>query len=199
MDKETLKKLWKNKRTHSLMVLIIWIVSLGLLMGVVTIMSELSPRNKNEIPKVEEKTTTKSKEEKLHDLQSDEYKMIFLVTAKDNTFKYEGTEQNDIVSGYKEDQTGIKKYRIENGKIYEIVLDQTTEINGIYENVLENLLNREKLIDLLLENREKNVLLYQGENLKVNIEDNKEEIEIIGIESDTTTYEFIFEKNKNVH
>ena len=128
MDKETLKKLWKNKRTHSLMVLIIWIVSLGLLMGVVTIMSELSPRNKNEIPKVEEKTTTKSKEEKLRDLQSDEYKMIFLVTAKDNTFKYEGTEQNDIVSGYKEDQTGIKKYRIENGKIYEIVLYQVTEI-----------------------------------------------------------------------
>ncbi len=198
MDKETLKKLWKNKRTHSLMVLIIWIVSLGLLMGVVTIMSELSPRNKNEIPKVEEKTTTKSKEEKLRDLQSDEYKMIFLVTAEDNTFKYEGTEQNDIVSGYKEDQTGIKKYRIENGKIYEIVLDQVTEIESIYENILGDLLNREKLIDLLLENKEKNVLLYQGENLKVNIEDNKEEIETIGIESDTTTYEFIFEKNKNV-
>lgn len=198
MDKETLKKLWKNKRTHSLMVLIIWIVSLGLLMGVVTIISELSPRNKNEIPKVEEKTTTKSKEEKLRDLQSDEYKMIFLVTAEDNTFKYEGTEQNDIVSGYKEDQTGIKKYRIENGKIYEIVLDQVTEIESIYENILGDLLNREKLIDLLLENKEKNVLLYQGENLKVNIEDNKEEIETIGIESDTTTYEFIFEKNKNV-
>lgn len=198
MDKETLKKLWKNKRTHSLMVLIIWIVSLGLLMGVVTIMSELSPRNKNEIPKIEEKTTTKSKEEKLRDLQSDEYKMIFLVTAEDNTFKYEGTEQNDIVSGYKEDQTGIKKYRIENGKIYEIVLDQVTEIESIYENILGDLLNREKLIDLLLENKEKNVLLYQGENLKVNIEDNKEEIETIGIESDTTTYEFIFEKNKNV-
>ena len=50
----------------------------------------------------------------------------------------------------------------------------------------------------LLENKEKNVLLYQGENLKVNIEDNKEEIETIGIKSDTTTYEFIFEKNKNV-
>lgn len=209
MDKETLKKYWKNPRTHALMVLIIWIVSLGLLMGIVTILNELTPQQKGKTPKTEEKQQKKSLEEKLQDLRSDEFLMSFRVTAKENTFKYEGTKQNGVVNGYKEDKNGIKKYRIEQDKIYEIVLDQATEIDTIYEEIIPEFLDRQTLISLLLENEEESIidnkenstyeykLFYKEENVKINVVETKESIETITIESENAEYQLTFSGNKN--
>ncbi len=209
MDKETLKKLWKNKRTHSLMVLLLWVISLGLLMGVVAVMNEFNPQTKQEKTKIEEKQNKKNVEEKLQDLRSDEFLMTFRVTKKDGTLKYEGTEQNGVVNGYKEDKNGIKKYRIEQDKIYEIVLEQATEIDNIYEEIIPEFLDRQTLISLLLETVEENIinskerstyeynLFYKEENVKVNIVDSKDSIETITIESETTEYQLTFNRNKN--
>lgn len=209
MDKETLKKYWKNPRTHALMVLIIWIVSLGLLMGIVSILNELTPHQKRETTKTEEKQQKKSIKEKLQDLRSDELLMSFRVTAKENTFKYEGTEQNSVVNGYKEDKNGIKKYRIENEKIYEIVLDQATKIDTIYEEIIIDFLDRQKLISLLLKNEEESIidnkesstyeynLFYKEENVKINVVETKELIETITIESEKAEYQLTFSRDKN--
>ena len=158
MDKEFFKKCWKNPRWHSLMVLIIWIVSLSLLMGVVTIINEFKPQEKRENYKIEETQKGINYKEKLQDLLSDEYLMSFIVTKNDNTIKYEGTDHNEVVNGYKEDASGITKYRIENGILYEVILDQVTEIESIYEEINSKFLDRTTLIAYILENEEEGII-----------------------------------------
>lgn len=209
MDKETLKKYWKNPRTHALMVLIIWIVSLGALMGIVAIMSALSPNQKIESPAVEENKKGISYEEKLQNLLSDDYLMTFLVTTKDGTLKYEGTEQSEIVNGYKEDANGIKKFRMEKDTFYEVILDQTTEIESIYEEITEEFLDRNTLVSLLLKTEEEGItdnkessthdynLLFKEENIKISVIETKESIETITIENESANYQLTFSKNKN--
>lgn len=209
MDKEFFKKCWKNPRWHSLMVLIIWIVSLSLLMGVVTIINEFKPQEKRENYKIEETQKGISYKEKLQDLLSDEYLMSFIVTKNDNTIKYEGTEHNEVVNGYKEDASGITKYRIENGILYEVILDQVTEIESIYEEINSEFLDRTTLIAYILENEEEGIidnketstyeynLRYKEEKISINVVETKEFIEQITIENENENYQLTFSKNKN--
>ena len=209
MDKEFFKKCWKNPRWHSLMVLIIWIVSLSLLMGVVTIINEFKPQEKRENYKIEETQKGISYKEKLQDLLSDEYLMSFIVTKNDNTIKYEGTEYNEVVNGYKEDASGITKYRIENGILYEVILDQVTEIESIYEEIISEFLDRNTLIAYILENEEEGIidnketstyeynLRYKEEKISINVVETKEFIEQITIENENENYQLTFSKNKN--
>lgn len=209
MDKEFFKKCWKNPRWHSLMVLIIWIVSLSLLMGVVTIINEFKPQEKRENYKIEETQKGINYKEKLQDLLSDEYLMSFIVTKNDNTIKYEGTEHNEVVNGYKEDASGITKYRIENGILYEVILDQVTEIESIYEEINSEFLDRTTLIAYILENEEEGIidnketstyeynLRYKEEKISINVVETKEFIEQITIESENENYQLTFSKNKN--
>ncbi len=209
MDKEFFKKCWKNPRWHSLMVLIIWIVSLSLLMGVVTIINEFKPQEKRENYKIEETQKGINYKEKLQDLLSDEYLMSFIVTKNDNTIKYEGTEYNEVVNGYKEDVSGITKYRIENGILYEVILDQVTEIESIYEEIISEFLDRNTLIAYILENEEEGIidnketstyeynLRYKEEKISINVVETKEFIEQITIESENENYQLTFSKNKN--
>lgn len=209
MDKEFLKKCWKNPRWHSLIVLIIWIVSLSILMGIVSIMNSINLQEKRETPKLEEKQKGINYEEKLQKLLSDEYLMSFLVTKNDNTLKYEGTEQNEVTNGYKEDTSGIKKYRIKNGISYEVVLDQVEETEGIYNEITKEFLDRNVLISLLLETEEDNVYekednsIYEynvalnEEIFKILVVETKECIEKITIESEYEEYQLTFSENKN--
>ena len=209
MDKEFFKKCWKNPRWHSLMVLIIWIVSLSLLMGVVTIINEFKPQEKRENYKIEETQKGINYKEKLQDLLSDEYLMSFIVTKNDNTIKYEGTDHNEVVNGYKEDASGITKYRIENGILYEVILDQVTEIESIYEEINSKFLDRTTLIAYILENEEEGIidnketstyeynLRYKEEKISINVVETKEFIEQITIESENENYQLTFSKNKN--
>ncbi len=209
MDKEFLKKCWKNPRWHSLIVLIIWIISLTILMGIVSIMNSINPQEKRETPKLEEKQKEISYEDKLQNLLSDEYLLSFLITTKDNTLKWEGTEQNEVTNGYKEDASGIKKYRIENGISYEVILDQVEETEGIYNEITKEFLDRNVLISLLLETEEDNVYekeensiyeynqFYKGENVKISVVETKEKIGKITIENEKAEYQLIFSENRN--
>lgn len=208
MDKEFLKKCWKNPRWHSLIVLIIWIVSLSILVGIVSIMNGINPQEKKEIPKKQEENKI-SYQEKLEHIISDEELLSFLVTTKDNSLKLEGTENGGVVNGYKEDRNGIKKYRIENGISYEVVLDEVKKIEGLYNEITQEFLDRNILISLLLETEEENSieqedtttheynLIYKEKNSKISVIETKESIEKIIIEEENVEYQLVFSENKN--
>lgn len=208
MNKEFIVKCWKHPRWHSLMVLVIWIVALTILMGVVSIINIFSSPKEPIQMKTQQESSSISYEEKLQDLLSDEYLMSFIVTKNDNSIKYEGNEHNEVVNGYKEDANRITKYRIENGIFYEVILDQVTEIESIYEEIIPDFLDRKTLISLILEAEEEKDIdnqdtsnyvydfLYKEEMIKIKVE-TKEFIEQITIESENENYQLTFSKNKN--
>ncbi len=209
MNKAFFKECWKNPRWHSLIVLIIWIVSLSFLMGIVSIINSINPPEKRQTPKLKEKQKGISYEEKLQNLLSDEYLLSFLIITKDNNLKWEGTESIGVVNGYKEDRNGIKKYRVENGISYEVILDQVKEIEGIYNGITKEFLDRNTLTSLLDEVEEKSIienedtfiheynLIYNEKNSKINVIETKEKIEKIIIEEEQVEYQLLFSENKN--
>lgn len=176
MNKELLKKWWKHPRWHSLMVLIIWIISLALLIGTVSIVNLFAP--KKEIPKQEKiPESFKTYEEKWLDLLDGDYTFTYLIKQENDTIKYEGTKINEIINGYRERKDGIIKYEISKGKTYQILIDDKVEITNLYENIDENFLSISYWYERLNENR---------------IRDTLEE-------SPTTIYEYLIEKNEEIY
>ena len=204
MNKEFLKQCWKNPRWHSLMVLIIWIVSLTLLMGIVSIVNQFgSPK---EPIKNETKESKITYEDKWNNLLNSNYKFTYLVKIEDDTIKYEGTKNDNVISGYRERKDGIIKYTIENNIVYEILIDEKQVINTLYENLEENLFNLTYLYDLIknipandsdiieednITNYEYNTTLNE-ETIKIAVIEDQNQIKKIVILKENETYELEF-------
>lgn len=176
MDKETLKKLWENKRTHSLIVLIIWIISLGLLMGVVTLINELSPKEKREIPKLEEKQ--KSLNEKWENLLSQDYSFLYTIIKGEEVVKYEGSVVDGITSGYRERKDGIIRYYIEDDISYEVLMGEERKTDTLYENINANYINIKYIYELTKDAYDEKVLNNKEEKYTYKIKEENEEINI---------------------
>lgn len=204
MNKEFLKQCWKNPRWHSLMVLIIWIISLTILIGIVSIINQFgSPKEPIKNETKESKTTY---EDKWNNLLNDNYEFTYLVKMENETIKYEGTKKDNVTFGYRERKDGIIKYTIENDIAYEVLIEEKCEINTLYENVEENLLNLTYLNDLIksisandsdiLEEDNKTIYEYNTilneENLKIIVIEDQTQIKKITIQKEKETYEFEF-------
>lgn len=204
MNKEFLKKCWKHPRWHSLMVLMIWIVSLTLLMGIVSLVNQFSPqKKKEEIPQM--KTNEVSLEEKWNCFLKEDYAFYYLVTTETETVKYEGTVKDGITTGYRERLDGIIRYSIEDNLVYEIVLDEKKELTTLYENIDANLLDLSH-IETLIQNipvansgilEEDKKITYEytvtEENLKIMVITDEAHIKNIMIVKENETYSLSFD------
>lgn len=207
MNKEFLKKCWKNPRWHSLMVLIIWIVSLTLLTGVVSILNMFSSPKETVNKETNQKSNATSYEEKWQKFASDNYTYTYTITKNEETIKYEGTVKEGINSGYRERKDGIIRYSIENGIAYEILVNEKNEIPTLYENVDASLLNPTSIFEIIqnisandidiLEEKEKNTYNYstqiEEENTKIQVIVDEEQIQNITIEKTNETYNLDFD------
>ena len=202
MNKEFLKKCWKHPRWHSLMVLMIWIVSLTLLMVIVSLVNQFSPqKKKEEIPQM--KTNEVSFEDKWNCFLKD-YSFKYIVTNTEGTVKYEGTVKGGITTGYRERLDGIIRYSIEDNLVYEIVLDEKKELTTLYENIDANLLDLSHIETLIqnipiansdiLEEDEKTTYEYTiaEENLKIVVITDDIQINKITLTKENETYELSF-------
>lgn len=203
MNKEFLKKCWKHPRWHSLMVLIIWIVSLTLLMGIVTIVNQFSsPKDatKKEIPK----TNEVSYEVKWNRFSKEDYSFKYIVSTSEGTVKYKGTVTDEITTGYRERADGIIRYSIEDGIVYEILMEEKKEWNSLYENIDSDFVNLSYLEDFIqnipasasdiVEEDKKTTYEYTviEENLKIVVITDEVQIESITIIKGNETYELSF-------
>lgn len=111
---------------------------------------------------------------------------------------YEGTMCNDIDIGYKETIDSITKYKIKNGKITKVLLDNEEEIPSIYDDS-EDFLNLNTLFANLKEypyNIEKNnnerLISYKKDGYQVLVKTNLEYITNITITTTTNNYNLEF-------
>lgn len=196
--KQILKKLWKNPRTHALMVMTIWIISLTLFAGIISLASFFAP--KEEVVKEIKELTL---EEKFNNLINSDYGFTYLITRNDEVIKYSGTLNRNIVEGYRERKDGIIKYKIENNITYEVKISEQEEIDNLYENINENMLDLNyiyKLISNLTSNKikdgDREIYIYDtlldDSRIKIEVDTNKERVSKILITLENESYNLEF-------
>lgn len=126
------------------------------------------------------------------------YDYKYTITSDTQKEIYEGTMCNDIDIGYKETIDSITKYKIKNGKITKVLLDNEEEIPSIY-NDYEDFLNLNTLFTNLKEypyNIEKNnnerTISYKKDGYQVLVKTNLEYITNITITTTTNNYNLEF-------
>lgn len=206
MNKEFLKKCWKHPRWHSLMVLIIWIISLALLMGVVSILNLFSSP-KETIRETKQENNGLSYEEKWEKFENNDYTYTYIITQNEEMIKYEGNVKEGINSGYRERKDGIIRYSIENDIVYEVLVQEKKEIQTLYENVETTLLNPTSIYKMIktisaedtdiLEEKEKTTYDYnmkiEEEDVKIQVIAEANQIKNITIEKISETYKLDFD------
>lgn len=208
MNKEFLKKCWKNPRWHSLMVLMIWIVSLTILMGIVSILNQFgSYKEPIKKAQIQENENRISYEEMWKFFETKDYAFTYTISKYDEIVKYEGNVKEDTTTGYRERQDGIIRYSIEDGIVYENLVNDKKEIQTLYENVDESLLNTTYLYDFIkeipasdtniIEENEKTTYEYstkmEEEAVKIMVITSDAQIQTITIEKDRETYTLAFD------
>ena len=194
MNKEFLKKCWENKRTHALMVLILWMVALSLLMGLTALLNQFSaPKNKIETKDEE----TISYDEIWKNLLNANYEFQYVVTLEDEKIEYNGKVEGKKISGYRENKEGILKYEIEDDISYELVMGERKPLETLYENVNKDYFSLDSLYVLLKDTPvEEEDLLYTYEmngNVDIQVLLSKEnKIQKITIQEENTVYELNF-------
>ncbi len=126
------------------------------------------------------------------------YDYKYTITSDTQKEIYEGTMCNDIDIGYKETIDSITKYKIKNGKITKVLLDNEEEIPSIYDD-FEDFLNLNTLFTNLKEypyNIEKNnnerLISYKKDGYQVLVKTNLEYITNITITTTTNNYNLEF-------
>ena len=194
-----LKKTPKGKAIIKLVRYLIFIFFLIIAMIVTGVGKDNNMASKNvhkESFESKEDVTYKDKQEKLF---SEDYTFEYNVTGEINV-KYTGTSKNDVIEGYKEDASGIKKYAIVDGTNYLIEMDESTIYEELYDGLDSMLFNYETMFSNLNTKmakitNEKNIKKYYYENVDgynylITLDDNH--ITNIMIEGTSLTYNFSF-------
>ena len=219
MNKDFLKKCWEDQRLHSLMILIIWIVALSLLMGVVFIIgaiSEIDNKTTNQVETKKDNIIGEEQEsqlvlnyfEKLEKLSTNDYEFTYNITKYNDKIKFEGTKENNIIIGYKQDNAGIIKYKIQNQNVYQVYLDYTIPNSNLYENIDGSLLDLNYVISMIKQVNDNDIVITEEEKvttylynltadeeeLEITVIENSESIEEINIRRNNEIYELIYEE-----
>lgn len=207
MNKEFLKQCWKHPRWHSLMVLIIWMVALTILMGVVSIINMFGSSKEPVNRETKQENNGLSYEEKWEKFVSNDYTYMYTITQNEEMIKYEGNVKEGINSGFRERKDGIIRYSIENGLVYEVLVQEKKEIQTLYENIDATLLNPISIYELIktisaedtdiLEEKEQTTYDYytkiEEEDIKIQVIAEATQIQNIIIEKTKETYQLDFD------
>lgn len=206
MDKGFLQKCWNDKRWRSLMILLLWIIGFIVLFGLLMIPSAFQSTNRE---KEEIKDTVKvnatpllSYSEKLNNLVTEDYIFSYFITSKAGSVHFEGKKENNIIYGYKQEETGITKYKIEDQKAYQILLDGEVEITNLYENIDASLLDLTYLLGILNQANENDIIVTEEEKTTAysyNLMQGEEELEIVVIEGNDGIQKIHIERNEEIY
>lgn len=140
--------------------------------------------------------TYQDKQKKLYE---GKYNFVYNISGA-ITIKYNGTYDNGTINGFKEDSTGIIKYKISDGNVYSIKMDNEEPYNNLYDGLDTSLFDLKALFDNLNTksatiNEEDNKRSYDykdvnGYDITVEFDDNY--INNIIIKNDSLEYNFTF-------
>ncbi len=148
------------------------------------------------IPKEETKELTYyQKQEKL---KIEEYEFTF-TCQKGETITFYGKYRDGKIEGLKETKTDLIKYVVEEGNYYRQNGDQLEEYEDLYEGLNENVLDVQKLFQLLNENSakierrdEEKIYTYILENGTYKVITDREHITKIEVTNDLESYDLEF-------
>lgn len=165
-----------------------------ILVLVANISSEFDKKNTQTTTKT---TTTKiidSYVEKQKDLLTNKYNINYEIKCNDIIYKINGTLENNIINGYLEKESVIKKIIIKNNVIYEndIVLETEFKVDNLN---LNNIINTIKQTSAFIKEKDNvKTYLYELDAKKIYIECNEEQIVSIKVEEDNNVYTMNFDK-----
>lgn len=205
-EPSNLNKMWHDKRGKAILKLWIWFAFfciMGLLLVMMSIFNK--PTNK---PNISKNPVTNpivnylSLNEMWDKLFQDGYDYKYQITNKETneTTLYQGSKKEEIDTGYRESKIGIIKYRIEQGHIYQILVDTEEEITSIYEEGEDAYLNlrtlRSNLNNIIPEERKSGTMreiVYQNDDVTTTIHTTTNEITSIRITTPFKEYNLLLE------
>lgn len=155
------KEAWNEPRKRAGIKLISYFIFFFVFILLASIINNIESRNNI---KTSNTTTTTLLIDKYNDKQkkllTDKYNISYVINIDTNEYKINGTLENNIVNGYLELVSGIKKIVIRDNFIYEIINNEEV----IYESELNiNYLNLDNIINLIKQNR---AIITDSEKIK---------------------------------
>ena len=198
----------KNKQLASLKTLIIWVILVTLMIGGLYFINYLNINsNKKQEKEIVDKTIKKGESvlsyfDKLHKLLNDNYEFNYVIIKNSEKIKFEGIKKNGIIEGYKQDAFELIKYKIENQKIYKVLIDKNIEITNLYEGIDSSLLDLNYIIGILTQIAENEVIITEEEFVTTyayNMTKEEEEIEIKVIENNEYIEKISIKRNNEIY
>lgn len=206
-EPSNLNKMWHDKRGKAILKLWIWFAFfcvMGILLVIMSIFNK--PTNNVNIPKdpvTNPEVNYLSLNEMWDKLFQDGYDYRIQITNKETNeiTLYQGSKKDEIDTGYRESKIGIIKYRIEQGHIYQILVDTEEEIASIYEEEEDAYLNlrtlRSNLNNIIPEERKSGTMreiIYQNNEVTTTIHTTANEITSIRITTLSKEYNLLLER-----
>jgi len=132
--------------------------------------------------------------EKQNDLLTNKYNINYEIKYNDIVYKINGTLENNIINGYLEKDSVIKKINIKNNVMYEndVVLENEFNVDNLN---LNNIINTIKQTSAFIKEKDDiKTYLYEFESKNIYIECNEEYINSIKVEEDNNIYTMNFDK-----
>lgn len=206
--KNTLKKMWHDKRGKAILKLGIYF-AFFLLMAMTLIVMSIFNKPRNEVtnpPKENQEIQFLSPSKMWQNLLSQDYHYKYQILTKENkeVIIFEGDKNSEGETGYRESKIGIIKYRIKENKIYQIFMDKEEEISNLYEEedipylILPNLY--QKLNTIIPETSKSGttkILKYQENDIQIEVKMTTKQITSIQIMTTEKEYKLSFQMLEN--
>ncbi len=201
MKKESnfLFKMWQEKRGKAIIKLIIWSLFI-IIVGISLITSKPQIKQKEETKTPGNQTNQEQPknlkiEEQFQILISQNYQYEYKIITLENNENliYKGEKEQNIETGYKESKIGIIKYKIENGKTYQILIENEEEIASIWDPIDEEIISLKTIFEKIKTSEKieetENVHIYYHNKETITIKSDKNKISTIKIITTNKIYE----------
>jgi hypothetical protein len=190
----------------SLKKLLIWIIALGIMIGTLYIIGLFEGIKEDNNPVDTNLNSELTSVEELELLINNDFKFKYIITYNDEKIIFSGEKSNSIVIGYKETQDNIIKYKIEDNKISQIILDDEIEKENIYDdldysimdlNNIKSMINQISAEDIIITKEDLTTtytynLISDDKDLEISIIENTNSIEKIIIHYNNNSYELLY-------
>lgn len=183
-------KLWENKRTHALICLILWIIFLLLILFILSFSNKNTQKN---IPSNEIKNDIITISNMKNKLLNYNFEYKYTIVINNEKIIYTGKYQNNENRGYKEENSGLTKYLINNEGTYQINLDEQIEITNLFDKINLNYITLEYIFNSIdnkepIINEETNELYFNLVEEQIIIKTDENNIKSIEIKNNNDDY-----------
>lgn len=194
-----LKEDWKDPRKKAGIKLLSYFIFFFLLLLIATVSNNIARIKNSNTSTITTTTTQVDKyKDKQKDLLTNKYNISYVININDVEYKINGTIDNNIVSGYLESSSGIKKIIIKDNNIYEIINEEEvileSEININYLDLMYIINLIKENSSIIKDNDGKKVYEYNIDSDNIVVETNETMINKISIKNETSSYILNFDK-----